>query len=126
MTDMQAIVDQKLAPGKNLHSNKESKHILVASVAFGNPGNEVDHAMVLDTYDSNRDVLIFKNTYDNPESGQPKKFEIERTHANAPKKFYFVHIHTRDMALIHGLGQMENLPSQKQRETKTTTLNRIV
>ena len=48
--------------------------------------------MVLDTYDENRDVLIFKNTYNDPENGLPKKYEIERTHPNAPKELYFVHI----------------------------------
>ena len=53
--------------------------------------------MVLDNYDSDRDVLIFKNTYDNPENGQPTKIEIERTHRNAPKELYFVHIETRDL-----------------------------
>ena len=53
--------------------------------------------MVLDTYDKQRDVLIFKNTYDDPEIGQPKKYEIARTHPNAPKEFYFVHIEVRDM-----------------------------
>ena len=54
--------------------------------------------MVLDTYDEDRDVLIFKKTYDDPEIGQSKKFEIERTHPNAPKEFYFLHIQVRDMA----------------------------
>ena len=76
---------------------KKSKQILVASVGFGHPGSEVDHAMVLDTYDPDRDVLIFKNTYDNPENGQPIKIEIERTHQNAPKELYFVHIEVKDM-----------------------------
>ena len=63
--------------------------------------------MVLDTYERNRDVLIFKNTYDDPDNSLPKKFEIERTHPNAPKELYFVHIDVRDMA---------NLPSQRERE----------
>ena len=35
--------------------------------------------------------------YDNQENGQPKKVEIERTHPNAPKELYFVHIEIRDM-----------------------------
>ena len=51
--------------------------------------------MVLDTYDQNRDVLIFKNTYD--QNGQSKKFEIARTHPNAPEELYFVHIEIKDM-----------------------------
>ena len=65
--------------------------------------------MVLDTYDESRDVLIFKNTYDDEPSGQPKKFEIERTHPNAPKEFYFVHIEVPDM---------DSLPSQAERESR--------
>ena len=62
--------------------------------------------MVLDTYDKIRDVLVFKNTYDDPENGQPKKYEIARTHPNAPKKFYFVHIEIENMV---------NLPSEGER-----------
>ena len=54
--------------------------------------------MVLDTYDKTRDVLIFKNTYD--VNGQPKMFEIERTHPNAPKELYFVHIRIRRIASL--------------------------
>ena len=63
--------------------------------------------MVLDTYDINRDVLIFKNTYDDPNNGLTKKYEIERTDPNAPKELYFVHIEIKDM---------QNLPSQSERE----------
>ena len=63
--------------------------------------------MVLDTYDQSRDVLIFKNTYDNSENGQPKQVEIERTHRNAPKELYFVHIEVKDM---------DNPPPQKIRK----------
>ena len=63
--------------------------------------------MVLDTYDPVQDMLIFKNTYDDESSGQPKKFKIERNHPNAPEELYFVHIEIRDV---------ENLPSQEQRE----------
>ena len=62
--------------------------------------------MVLDIYDSERDVLIFKNTYDDPENNQQKKFEMQRTDPNAPTEFYFVHIEVENMA---------NLPSQKER-----------
>ena len=67
----------------------------MASVAVGHPGQQVDHAMVLDSYDANRDVLIFKNTIDDPNSGSPKNYEISRTHQNAPKELYFVHIEAR-------------------------------
>ena len=63
--------------------------------------------MVLDTYDLDQDLLIFKNTYDSTDGGQPKKFKIKRTHPNAPDELYFVHIEVRDM---------DNLPSQNQRE----------
>ena len=62
--------------------------------------------MVLDIYDNQRDVLIFKNTYDDPENGLTKKFEIQRTDPNAPTELYFVHIEVENMA---------NLPSQKER-----------
>ena len=63
--------------------------------------------MVLDTYNQDQDLLIFKNTYNNPNDGQPKKFTINRTHPNAPEELYFVHIEIQDM---------DNLPSQEQRE----------
>ena len=80
----------------------------VASVAQGHPGQRgVSHAMVLDTYNLKQDLLIFKNTYDNENGGQPKKFTISRTHPNAPKELYFVHIEITDM---------ESLPSQRQRK----------
>ena len=61
--------------------------------------------MVLDTYDQDRDVLIFKNTFDNPENGQPKKYEIARTDPNAPETFYFVHIEVRDMDSLPTQGE---------------------
>ena len=93
-------------------SSTKSKSLLVASVGFGHPGSEIDHAMVLDTYDQSRDVLIFKNTYDSPESGQPKKVEIERTHPNAPKELYFVHIEIRDMSKL-------SLPTEESKKRKT-------
>ena len=59
--------------------------------------------MVLDTYDKDQDLLIFKNTYDKKDSTrirflkkiglggteeQPKKFKIKRTHPNAPDELY--------------------------------------
>ena len=116
--DMRAIVDQKLAPGKlpdkfwhtqiallrQNHSFITRVMTLVAAV--GTDQVEVSHAMVLDSFDSDRDLLIFKNTYDSAETGQPKKFEIQRCHPNAPQELYFVHIEIRDM---------DNLPSQEQR-----------
>ena len=72
--------------------------LLVASVLHGHQGQaEVAHAMVLDTYDKVTDMLIFKNTYDDPENGQPKQFEIARTDPNAPEELYFVHIEVKDI-----------------------------
>ena len=62
--------------------------------------------MVLDTFDKDNDMLIFKNTYDDPVNGQPKQFKIRRTDPNSPEEFYFVHIEVKDT---------EYLPSQDQR-----------
>ena len=56
--------------------------------------------MVLDEFDKDNDILIFKNTYDDPENGQPKKFEISRTDQNAPEELYFVHIEIKDMNIL--------------------------
>ena len=64
--------------------------------------------MVLDTYEPDEDMFIFKNTYNDEASGQPKQFKIKRTDPNAPEELFFVHIEVKDMT---------NLPSQKQRET---------
>ena len=73
--------------------------------------------MVLDTYDPDQDLFIFKNTYDDESGGQPKHFKIQRTHPNAPGKLYFVHIEVRDM---------DNLSSQEQREVdKKTAIKEI-
>ena len=63
--------------------------------------------MVLDTYEPDKDLFIFKNTYNDEASGQPKQFKIKRTDPNAPEELFFVHIDIRDM---------DNLPSQEQRE----------
>ena len=77
----------------------------IASFSCGHQGcDQAPHAMVLDTYDRNHDLLIFKNTFDDPVNGQPKQFEIKRTHPNAPEELYFVHVEIRDL---------DNLPSQK-------------
>ena len=102
--EMQAIIDQKLAPGKTSGKFCQKNLLSVASVAFGHPGEKVEHAMVLDTYDKTRDVLIFKNTHN--VNGQPKKLEIMRTDLNAPNELYFVHIEVLNM---------ENLPPQSER-----------
>ena len=63
--------------------------------------------MVLDTYDEDRDLFIFKNTYDDEKKGKQKKLEIKRTDPNAPEELYFVHIEVKDM---------DNLPSQEERK----------
>lgn len=62
--------------------------------------------MVLDTYDKDNDVLIFKNTYDDPENGQTKQIKVRRTDPNTPEELYFVHLQIKDM---------DNLPGQKER-----------
>ena len=72
--------------------------------------------MVLDTYDTERDVLIFKNTYDDANSGLTKKFEIKRTDPNAPAELYFVHIEVKDMAKLPCQAQRE---ADKKRERNT-------
>ena len=75
-----------------------SLYHLVASVQNAHQGEaDVCHAMVLDTFDKENDVLIFKNTYDDPEGGQPKHFQIKRTDPNAPEELFFVHIEIQDM-----------------------------
>ena len=53
--------------------------------------------MVLDTFDKNNDMLIFKNTYNDPENDQPKQFKIRRTDPKAPEELYFVHIEVKDI-----------------------------
>ena len=62
------------------------------------------HTLVLDTvqiitrYNKSEEndigdvKLIFKNTYDDEENGQPKKYSINAKSAMAPDIFYFVHI----------------------------------
>ena len=50
--------------------------------------------MVLDTFESYEDLLIFKNTHN--KNGQLKRFTIQRTDPNAPQELYFVHIDVRD------------------------------
>ena len=70
--------------------------------------------MVLDTYDEERDLFIFKNTYDDEKKGKQKKLEIQRTDPKAPEEFYFVHIDIRDI---------KNLPSQEEREANKRAEN---
>ena len=36
--------------------------------------------------------LVFKNTYDNEDNGQPKKYTMNANDENAPDTFYYVHI----------------------------------
>ena len=90
-----------------MKSYPELNWVLVASITLDYSGQAAEHAMVLDYYDIDRDMLIFKNTYDDPQSGLTKKYEIMRTDTNAPEELYFVHFEIRDMA---------TLPSQQQRE----------
>ena len=78
---------------------------LVAYVATGHQGQQGSHAMVLDTYYPDQDMLVFKNTYDDESGGQPKRFKIKRTDHNAPEEMYFVHIEIKDM---------DNLPSREE------------
>ena len=43
-------------------------------------------------YDTGDVKLIFKNTLDDEENGQPKKYTINAKSESAPDVFYFVHI----------------------------------
>ena len=63
--------------------------------------------MVLDHYDKNREILVFKNTYNSDESGQTKRFEIKRSDPRAPKVLFFVHIEAKNM---------DKLPSREARQ----------
>ena len=92
------------------------------------------HALVLDTvetitqynqsegYEIGDVKLIFKNTYDDEESGKPKKFTINAKSTRAPDVFYYVHIDV-------DLGQIANCTCQEvlceclndeESDTKTT------
>ena len=62
--------------------------------------------MVLDTYDECNDMLIFKNTQNDPKGGRPKPVRIARTDPSGPEELYFVHIEVKDL---------NNLPGQKER-----------
>ena len=53
--------------------------------------------MVLDKYDKENEILIFKNTYNEPENDQVSQFKIFRTDQNAPEEFFFVHFEIEDM-----------------------------
>ena len=64
------------------------------------------HTMVLDTVknpNSNRPQLIFKNTYDDEESGKYKKVTIEAGHPDAPDVFYCVHVNVDLTAMVSDL-----------------------
>ena len=63
--------------------------------------------MVLDTYDDETGMWIFKNTYD--QDGQPKKVQIPLYDTEALEELYFVHIRVEDM---------NNLPDQEQRAAR--------
>ena len=86
----------------------------VGSVQNGHQGQgEASHAMVLDRFDKDNDMLVFKNTYDDPENGQPIPFTIARTDPNAPEELYFVHIEIKDM---------DSLPNSEPIESEETPL----
>ena len=70
------------------------------------------HAMVLDTYDEDQDLLIFKNTLDSKGTETPQKFKMARTDRDAPKELYFVHIGVPDIA---------SLPSQEERNSNKSS-----
>ena len=70
------------------------------------------HAMVLDTYDEDQDLLVFKNTLDSKGTETPQKFKIARTDRDAPKELYFVHIDVPDIA---------SLPSQEERNSNKSS-----
>ena len=80
--------------------NHEKIRNLIVLILLPKKMHMNDHSQTayLRAYDENRDLTIFKNTHDDPQIGQPKKFGIERTHPNALKVLYFVHIEVRDMA----------------------------
>ena len=55
-------------------------------------------------------MLIFKNTYDDPENGQPKHFQIRRADQNAPTELYFVHMEIKSMnSLPTAVNRITNL-----------------
>ena len=63
--------------------------------------------MVLDTFDPESDMLIFKNTYD--QEGQEKKIQVSRSDPNAPEELFFVHIEIKD---IDSLAVRDPLPEE--------------
>ena len=71
--------------------------LLVGIVLHNHQGRDT---MVLDTIDEENDMLTFKNTYDDPEKGGPKQFQVRRTDPNAPEELYFVHIEVKDMHIL--------------------------
>ena len=117
--DMQEISDQQLAPGQTFSVfqrllTSKVNFISVASISHGRQGTQaVPHVMVLDTYDQDQDLLIFKNTYNDPNSGQTKRFTINRTHPDAPKELYFVHIETPHECIENS--ELENIEPKRRK-----------
>ena len=77
------------------------------SISVGNAWFEGDqHTMVLDTVanpNSENPEFIFKNTYDDEESGKYRKITIGASHANAPDVFYYVHVDVDLTAMVFNL-----------------------
>ena len=74
--------------------------------------------MVLDEFDADNDMLTFKNTYNDPESGQPKQFQIDRTAETAPEELYFVHIGIKDIEELPDIVPVNKLRRLRMRHWK--------
>ena len=110
------VVRDRLNLTHRLIPELHPKFTSVASVQDAHLGDaDVCHAMVLDTYDADSDMLTFKNTYNDPESGQPKQFQIERTAETAPQEFYFVHIEIKDMEKLPDIVPVSKLRRLRMR-----------
>ena len=91
------------------------------------------HALVLDTvqritrnnqstgYDIGDLKLIFKNTYDNANNGQPKKYTINAKSAMAPEIFYFLHIDVDLDQIQDCIGQEDDCENQINEESDSDT-----
>ena len=83
------------------------------------------HVLVLDTvekitqynqsedYDIGDVKLVFKNTYDDEENGNPKKYTINAKNEKAPDTCYYVHIDI-------DLDQIPDLTCQPPSDSETT------
>ena len=92
-------------------------------MAQGHQGQStISHAMVLDLYDEDQDLLIFKNTFES--DGQTNRFTIERIHPNAPKELFFVHVEIRDIGTLSLQGKKEAEKFKKQMEQQYSVLGR--